>query len=52
MIGITLDELKAVPVRICAAGGAQKIDAIRAGLEGGYATHLVTDMATARVLLE
>jgi DNA-binding transcriptional regulator LsrR (DeoR family) len=52
MIGITLEELKAVPVRICAAGGAQKIDAIRAGLEGGYATHLVTDMATARVLLE
>jgi len=51
-IGITLDELKAVPVRICAAGGAQKIGAIRAGLEGGYATHLVTDMATARVLLE
>ncbi|MHA6644062.1 sugar-binding transcriptional regulator [Mesorhizobium sp. A623] len=51
-IGITLDELKAVPVRICAAGGSHKIEAIRAGLRGGYATHLVTDMATARVLLE
>jgi len=51
-IGITLDELKAVPVRICAAGGSQKIEAIRAGLKGGYATHLVTDMATARALLE
>lgn len=51
-IGITLGELKAVPVRICAAGGPQKIEAIRAGLRGGYATHLVTDMATARALLE
>ncbi|MFC3206949.1 sugar-binding transcriptional regulator [Aquamicrobium soli] len=51
-IGITLDELKAMPVRICAAGGPQKIEAIRAGLRGGYATHLVTDMATARALLE
>lgn len=51
-IGITLDELKVVPVRICAAGGAQKIEAIRAGLRGGYATHLVTDTATARALLE
>ncbi len=51
-IGITLDELKAMPVCICAAGGPQKTEAIRAGLRGGYATHLVTDMATARALLE
>ena len=51
-VGITLDELKAVPVRICAAGGARKMAAIRAGLGGGYATHFVTDMATANSLLE
>jgi DNA-binding transcriptional regulator LsrR (DeoR family) len=51
IVGITLEELKAVPIRICAAGGARKIEAIRAGLNGGYATHLVTDMATARILL-
>lgn len=51
-IGMTLDELMTVPVRICAAGGAHKIDAIRAGLEGGYPTHLVTDAATADILLK
>jgi DNA-binding transcriptional regulator LsrR (DeoR family) len=50
--GITLKELKAAPVRVCAAGGARKLAAIRAGLGGGYVTHLVTDMTTARMLLE
>ncbi|WP_287179099.1 sugar-binding domain-containing protein, partial [Mesorhizobium sp.] len=40
------------PIRICAAGGARKMGAIRAGLGGGYATHFVTDMATANILLE
>lgn len=51
MVGISLDQLKATPVRICAAGGPRKVEAVRAGLVGGYATHLVTDMATARALL-
>ncbi len=51
MIGITLEELKAIPVRICVAGGASKHDAICAALAGSYATHLVTDAGTARRLL-
>ena len=51
MIGITLEELKAIPVRICVAGGAVKHDAICAALAGNYATHLVTDAGTARRLL-
>lgn len=51
MVGIALEQLKATPVRICAAGGSRKVEAIRAGLAGGYATHIVTDAATARALL-
>lgn len=52
MVGIALEELKQTPNRICVAGGAGKIDAILATLRGGYATHLVTDMATGEALLE
>ncbi|HCH71826.1 MAG TPA: AsnC family transcriptional regulator, partial [Ochrobactrum sp.] len=37
--------------RLCVAGGAQKVEAIRAVLAGGYATHLVTDMEAAERLL-
>ncbi len=52
MIGITLDELRTVPVRICVAGGPGKCQAIRAALAGGFPTHLVTDTLTAQRLLE
>jgi DNA-binding transcriptional regulator LsrR (DeoR family) len=52
MVGISLEELRQVPSRICVAGGPQKIDAITATLKGGYATHLVTDSDTARMLLD
>ncbi len=51
MIGISLDELRRIPVRICLAGGRDKREAIRAALRGGYATHLITDSATAEWLL-
>lgn len=51
-IGMTLEELRQVPTRICVAGGAPKFDAIRATLAGGYVTHLVTDAQTAQRLLE
>jgi DNA-binding transcriptional regulator LsrR (DeoR family) len=50
MIGITLDELKALPNRLCVAGGVDKIEALRAALRGGYVTHLVTDAAAATAL--
>ena len=52
MIGITLDELRSVPVRICLAGGPAKREPIRATLIGGYATHFVTDSETAQKLLD
>jgi len=51
MVGISLDELRRMPSRLCVAGGAQKTSAILATLKGGYATHLVTDTATAEALL-
>ncbi len=51
MVGITLDELKEVPSRICVAGGAAKVAAIAATLRAGYATHLVTDIETGEALL-
>ncbi len=51
-IGMALEDLLSTPVRFCVAGGAAKHEAIRATLAGGYATHLVTDAATARRLLE
>ncbi|MEK1870628.1 MAG: sugar-binding domain-containing protein, partial [Ensifer adhaerens] len=39
------------PSRVCVAGGANKVTAIRATMNGGYATHLVTDIETAEMLL-
>lgn len=52
MVGIELRELAQVPVRLCVAGGPEKTEALRAALRGGYATHLVTDAASAARLLE
>ncbi|MCX5514742.1 AsnC family transcriptional regulator [Kaistia algarum] len=51
MMGIELSELRAIPRRLCVAGGPWKVDALRATLKGGFATHLVTDMETAEALL-
>jgi len=52
IIGITLDELRAIPSRLCLAGGPNKIKALRAALVGGFATDLITDLASAKQLLE
>lgn len=51
VVGITLDELKKIPSRVCVAGGAAKIRAIIATLAAGYVTHFITDMATAEALI-
>ena len=51
VIGITLDELKAVGRCVAVAGGARKISAIRAALRGGWVNTLITDRATAEGLL-
>lgn len=50
-IGITVDELRRIPERMAVAGGAEKLNAIRAGLKGGLVTHFVSDERTALNLL-
>lgn len=52
VIGLTIDELRAVPDRILVAGGPKKHAAILAALVGKVANILVTDIGTARWLIE
>ncbi|WP_277049737.1 sugar-binding transcriptional regulator, partial [Ruania albidiflava] len=52
VIGISPDALRAVPRRIAVAGGQRKLAAIRGALLGGWVNVLVTDVRTARDLLE
>ncbi|MCC6495789.1 MAG: sugar-binding transcriptional regulator [Propionibacteriaceae bacterium] len=51
IIGLTLDELEQIPVRVAVAGGRSKEAALAGTLAGGYATVLVTDERNARELL-
>ena len=51
MIGLELDELKAVDRRIAVAGGFDKVPAILAALRGRLANVLVTDAATGQGIL-
>jgi DNA-binding transcriptional regulator LsrR (DeoR family) len=51
VLGIEQQALRAVPRRIGFAGGAAKHDAIRAAVTGGWVNVLITDIATAQVLL-
>ncbi len=50
MIGITLDELRAKPLRMLVASGLDKLDSIRAALAGGHATHVCIDLQIAQSL--
>lgn len=52
LIGASLENLKAIPRRICVAGGLQKTAAILAALRGQFVTHLVTDERTAQNILK
>jgi lsr operon transcriptional repressor len=51
VIGLSFEQLTRIPARVVAAGGASKLEALRATLRGGLATVLVTDATTARDLL-
>jgi dihydroxyacetone kinase-like protein len=51
MIGISLDTLKAIGLRVGVAGGFDKVPAILAALRGGYINVLITDAATGRGIL-
>jgi DNA-binding transcriptional regulator LsrR (DeoR family) len=50
VIGITADELRAVPRVIGVAGGSSKVGAIRAALLGRWVDVLITDLQTASAL--
>ncbi|EJC70580.1 dihydroxyacetone kinase [Rhizobium leguminosarum bv. viciae WSM1455] len=50
-IGISLDMLKKIGLRIAVAGGFDKVPAILAALRGGYVNVLITDAATGRGIL-
>lgn len=50
-IGISGEQLRAVPRRIGFAGGPRKVSAIRAAAIGGWINVLVTDSLTAQALL-
>lgn len=51
VLGPTLDEFKVVPLRVAAAAGAGKVEALRAALAGGIVNGLITDEPTAQSLL-
>lgn len=52
VIGLSLDQLKAVPRSIAVAGGTRKLPAIRGALEGAIVKCLITDRGTAEALLD
>ena len=51
VLGISAETLKDVPRRVGVAGGERKWRAIRAALEGGWLSVLITDQATASELV-
>ena len=51
VLGPSLEEFKRIPVRVAAAAGHLKINALRGALNGGLVTSLITDESTARALL-
>lgn len=52
VIGLSVQDLTKIPIRICIAGGAEKVTVLKAILKKGFATHLVSDALTVRGLLE
>jgi DNA-binding transcriptional regulator LsrR (DeoR family) len=52
VVGISADVLRAVPRRIGISGGPSTQEAVRAAVTGGWVNVLVTDIGTARRLLE
>jgi deoxyribonucleoside regulator len=51
-IGLTLDDLQKVPLSALVAGGDEKLRSIVGALRGGFFNVLITDVETARGLLE
>lgn len=51
LVGVTLDEIAAIPLTVCVAGGKGKLEAIRGALDGSLTNVLITDHITAQHLL-
>jgi DNA-binding transcriptional regulator LsrR (DeoR family) len=52
ILGISPEELKSVPRRIGVAGGSNKLEAIHAAVRGGWVNTLITDLDTARHMVQ
>ncbi|MEU6731525.1 sugar-binding domain-containing protein, partial [Nonomuraea wenchangensis] len=52
VVGIDPEVLRAIPRRIGMAGGERKHAAIRAAISGGWVNVIITDVATARALID
>ena len=52
MVGVTPDQLRGLEMRLLVSCGPDKVEPMRAVLTGGYATHVVTDRATAKALVQ
>lgn len=52
MIGISLDKIAKIPVRVGMSYGKDKIEAIKGAIAGGLVNVLVTDVPTAELLLK
>ena len=48
---MTPDCLRGLQMGILVSSGADRIEGIHAALRGGYATHLITDIPTAKGIL-
>ncbi len=52
VVGINLQEMKAIPLRVGVAAGAHKVRPIIAALRGGFLQTLITDEITAREIIK
>jgi len=52
VVGITGEQLRAIPRRVGIAGGPRKRETIRAAVAGGLVNVLITDLTTARWMLD
>lgn len=52
VIGIDIDDLRNVATRVLVSVGSSRLHGLRAALRGKFASHLVTDVDSASILLE
>jgi len=52
IIGLTLEDVRKIPISVIVAGGMEKVPVLRAAIRGKLLNVLITDAATAQALLE